>query len=103
MLIKMENPSGGGSAFSTPNKVTVPASGTATISASGVTKIIVINYDAGETVIYEGGALKYRIVGSSYYTDPAANTTNVYPSYSGNTITLTSNSSAARNVWVIYE
>ena len=93
---------GGSAELSTPELKSVPPTG-ATISANVTTRIFVLNLEVGEIVIWENGSLKYRIVGSTYYTNPDPSTTNIYPSYSGNTITLTSNSSATRSVWVVYE
>lgn len=93
---------GGGGQLSTPQSVSVPPSG-ATISANVTTRIFVFNLEVGEIAIWENGSLTYRIVGSSYTPNPAPSSTNIYPSYSGNTITLNSNSSATRSVWVVYE
>lgn len=103
-LASLRKKGGGSKDFSTPVMVTVPANGTYNISASGVTKVIIScqENDMRLLVIWEKGVNKYQILNNNLIVNPSLSQLNQYVTYANNTITVHSQSGAARYVYVTY-
>lgn len=95
---------GGGSQFSVPQKVVVPARGTYDISASNVSKVILFVPAVSEMTFWDidGGGDNYALENQTLITNPTSSQLNQGASYANGTLTIQSYSGVARDVWVTY-